>query len=481
MGGFAFDNSQDPTSVPFPGNRSRLTLTPKGLILLAKSEPDLVPDISADDIMDKSKANALAKAIVCVQALWFCLDVLTRLGFGLPITLLELNTFAHAICALAIYYIWWDKPLDVGEPTMISACDPTAGPVCAAMCLASDVGCRIPYVLEAVDAKRFEFRSGFCHLYGIVSVSPRDTRTASPAAENGDSEEQAGSAPPAEPRPTADTQIGPPSAEPDEKAQLGVISGSKPPAAIPLRFGETFEASVTFTMTEMEIFSSWVLSVISPSDSWTHTVLASETVLLTPTFQSLLALSRQRPGPPLCPPPPERPPWQPRLFVDENLVTPKLLNWPFALARPDSDGERNDEVGEVQGYVGAFAVAGLLYSGWHLTAWAGPFRTEVEGLLWRIAALGVGPAGLLLAAAFPVVKAWIWLREEGVERFKLPKAVGLVFDLAFSVILSFVFPVLVLLVFCRVYLVVESFLSLPYVPDGVFVLPDWSPYFPHIG
>ena len=30
-----------------------------------------------------------------------------------PISLLELNTAAHAICALAIYVLWWEKPFDV--------------------------------------------------------------------------------------------------------------------------------------------------------------------------------------------------------------------------------------------------------------------------------------------------------------------------------------------------------------------------------
>ena len=33
--------------------------------------------------------------------------------------MLELNTFAHAICALAIYFAWWNKPLDVEEPVQL--------------------------------------------------------------------------------------------------------------------------------------------------------------------------------------------------------------------------------------------------------------------------------------------------------------------------------------------------------------------------
>lgn len=38
----------------------------------------------------------------------------------IPISLLELNTFAHAICAVLIYCIWWDKPFEVEYPSIVS-------------------------------------------------------------------------------------------------------------------------------------------------------------------------------------------------------------------------------------------------------------------------------------------------------------------------------------------------------------------------
>ena len=37
----------------------------------------------------------------------------------IPISLLELNTFAHAICALLIYFLWWEKPFEVDYPTLL--------------------------------------------------------------------------------------------------------------------------------------------------------------------------------------------------------------------------------------------------------------------------------------------------------------------------------------------------------------------------
>jgi hypothetical protein len=39
----------------------------------------------------------------------------------------------------------------------------------------------------------------------------------------------------------------------------------------------------------------------------------------------------------------------------------------------------------------------------------------------------------------------------------------------------------VLYVSARVYLVVESFFSLAYLPESVFTTPNFSLYFPHVG
>ncbi|KAK3321324.1 hypothetical protein B0T19DRAFT_432087 [Cercophora scortea] len=136
MGGFACENSENHADIlPFPDHRKRMTLNVKGLVLLATTAPDIIPDISAETINDKSKTNHLAKTIVCIQAIYFCVQVISRLGFGLGISLLELNTSAHAVCALLIYLLWWDKPLDIAEPTVLSANDPRVINRCAAMCL----------------------------------------------------------------------------------------------------------------------------------------------------------------------------------------------------------------------------------------------------------------------------------------------------------------------------------------------------------
>jgi hypothetical protein len=134
MGGFVFDTSDADVNF-LPNSRERLTLTPAGLLYLLDNEFDLLPNVSEEHIRDKSKASDLAKVLVCLQAPWFCVQCLVRFGQGLAISLLELNVFGHAICALLMYLLWWDKALDIEEPTIVSGS--MANEMCALMCMRS--------------------------------------------------------------------------------------------------------------------------------------------------------------------------------------------------------------------------------------------------------------------------------------------------------------------------------------------------------
>lgn len=119
MGGFVFDLVED-----FPAERdtftakhSRLTVTPRGMALLARC--GFLPKISKEDILDKSKSDNLSKVISVAQALWMLAQIVGRLIAHLPITLLEVNTLAHIMCAMIIYILWWDKPKLINEPTKL--------------------------------------------------------------------------------------------------------------------------------------------------------------------------------------------------------------------------------------------------------------------------------------------------------------------------------------------------------------------------
>lgn len=106
MGGFELDSSgaKDPI---LPPGKERMRMTLKGVAVALTLRPDLLKDISADAILDKSKASPLAKGIVCSQAVWFCLQCLGRLISSAPLSLIEVS---HRISLF--YYILLSHPAE---------------------------------------------------------------------------------------------------------------------------------------------------------------------------------------------------------------------------------------------------------------------------------------------------------------------------------------------------------------------------------
>lgn len=81
MGGFCIRDVDDPEVLNFmPPSHPRLVLTRQAILFVAKNEPSLIPDISEAFIRDKSKADGLAKALVCFQAVWFCVQCICRVA-----------------------------------------------------------------------------------------------------------------------------------------------------------------------------------------------------------------------------------------------------------------------------------------------------------------------------------------------------------------------------------------------------------------
>ncbi|KAF2774162.1 hypothetical protein EJ03DRAFT_346797 [Teratosphaeria nubilosa] len=112
-----------------PQNMQRVTLTLDGLATVIKifDDPeifghrtDILPSVTKAEMLARSKQDSLLKLITCWQAIWFCVQCILRLCQVLSITLLELNVFGHALCALIIYVFWFDKPKDVSEPTTVT-------------------------------------------------------------------------------------------------------------------------------------------------------------------------------------------------------------------------------------------------------------------------------------------------------------------------------------------------------------------------
>jgi hypothetical protein len=75
--------------------------------------------VDAEDIQDKSKGDALSKGVAMIQGLWFTIQCLARFQQHLPVTNLEVATLAFAVVNVFIWFLWWNKPLDVQRPILV--------------------------------------------------------------------------------------------------------------------------------------------------------------------------------------------------------------------------------------------------------------------------------------------------------------------------------------------------------------------------
>lgn len=81
MGGFALVLPPDlPESEQFVPSWACGTwfITQPALDILLKMDRDRMPSLTEEEIKSKSKANGLAKALVCTQAIWFLTTCVTR-------------------------------------------------------------------------------------------------------------------------------------------------------------------------------------------------------------------------------------------------------------------------------------------------------------------------------------------------------------------------------------------------------------------
>ena len=109
MGGFVL-HARD--SVPFP-------LSAKQLHWLVVNQKVDFPQMTPDELWDKSKQDRFVRMITAFQAGYFILQCIGRAIQRLAITTLELNTLAIVICSLMTSFAWLHKPSDVRVPYVV--------------------------------------------------------------------------------------------------------------------------------------------------------------------------------------------------------------------------------------------------------------------------------------------------------------------------------------------------------------------------
>lgn len=106
MGGFLF----------VPRDSTAFPVTSKHLHWLVSRRYLSYPDVSPQEIWDKSKQDTVAKLISCFQIGYLMVQTLGRAGQRLAITTLELSALAIVVCSIMTNICWLRKPAGVLTP-----------------------------------------------------------------------------------------------------------------------------------------------------------------------------------------------------------------------------------------------------------------------------------------------------------------------------------------------------------------------------
>jgi hypothetical protein len=104
----------------FEGETAKGVLSPKRFAALMREGKIDFPTVTAEEIEDRSKADGFSKMIALGQTLWFVAQCLGRRAQHLDLTLVELLTLSLAVLNGVMYFLWWNKPLDVRCPVRVS-------------------------------------------------------------------------------------------------------------------------------------------------------------------------------------------------------------------------------------------------------------------------------------------------------------------------------------------------------------------------
>ena len=100
----------------FEGDTARGVLSAKEFSELLGERKIDFPTVTAEEIEDRSKADGFSKMIALGQTLWFVAQCIARRSQHLDLVLVELLTLSLAVLNGLMYFLWWNKPLDVRCP-----------------------------------------------------------------------------------------------------------------------------------------------------------------------------------------------------------------------------------------------------------------------------------------------------------------------------------------------------------------------------
>ena len=107
----------------FEGKISKGVLTPQRFSELLTAKKIEFPNVTVEEIEDRSKADGFSKMIALGQTLWFVTQCIARGAQHLDLTPVELLTLSLAVLNGVMYFLWWNKPMDVRCPIRVYLLD----------------------------------------------------------------------------------------------------------------------------------------------------------------------------------------------------------------------------------------------------------------------------------------------------------------------------------------------------------------------
>ena len=409
------------------------TLTADGYVVLA--ELNMLPDITDDKILDKNKADSIAKTIVLTQVIWMFIQTIARGIQHLPTTLLELNTLAHIGFAFLMYICWWSKPKDVAEPETIH-----------------------------LDKQVFDFMVGL-KAEGKYDESEqvREPRVGAHTMEVGTLENSGGN-------------IKIKSGEQVEGQREEVVITTEPSQQTRMEFESVDnEQSVSSTSPAGALNESSRVSIgaETATNGTDRVQLASAALGLDTKKDDVLA------------------------FIDKFRQCDRFRGRSFkcftsgAPNRRLGKGSKRTEKEDMLGMI-MLAVTGLVYSGVHAISWNWFFPTSIERSLWRISVCVVAVESMLMVvigiimsmsggelACVCILCICVLFGCEG-EAPCRTRVAQLSTSLFYAALLVCLMLAGVGFVLARTYLIIEAFISLRLLPLGAYDTVSWSQLLPHV-
>ena len=103
----------------YEGNIAKGVLSSRRISDLLSEGKIEFPTITVEEIKDRSKSDGFSKTIALGQTLWFVAQCISRRAQHLDVTLIELLTLSLAVLNGMMYFLWWNKPLDVRCPVRV--------------------------------------------------------------------------------------------------------------------------------------------------------------------------------------------------------------------------------------------------------------------------------------------------------------------------------------------------------------------------